>query len=113
MFTSMAASNEPDEVPQIVSLRIIAESRRIAAIMRGGDVVVASLDEEDSPVRKFRSKAGLRFVESILQAEVEGTFETGILAASWSPDESLLVLVTGKSTLLYGRIVALTRTRRP
>ncbi|KAJ2931513.1 hypothetical protein H1R20_g5611, partial [Candolleomyces eurysporus] len=76
MFTSMASSNEPDEVSQIVSLRVIAEARRIAAIMRGGDVVVASLDEEDSP------------------AEVEGTFERGILAASWSPDESLLVLVT-------------------
>ncbi|KAJ2918056.1 hypothetical protein MD484_g2395, partial [Candolleomyces efflorescens] len=82
MFTSMASSNEPDEVPQIVSLRVIAEARRIAAIMRGGDVVVVSLDEEDSP------------------AEVEGTFETGILAASWSPDESLLVLVTGDHKLI-------------
>jgi hypothetical protein len=28
---------------------------------------------------------------------VEGTVEPGILAASWSPDDSLLALVTGKS----------------
>ena len=61
MFTSMASSNEPDEVPQIVSLRVIAEARRIAAIMRGGDVVVASIDEEDSPVRKLYWKAGILY----------------------------------------------------
>lgn len=30
-----------------------------------------------------------------LQIEVEGTVEPGILGASWSPDDSLLVLVTG------------------
>lgn len=82
MFTSMASSNEPDEAPQVVSLRVIAEERRIAAIMRGGDVVMVSIDEEDAP------------------AEVEGTFESGILAASWSPDESLLVLVTGDQKLI-------------
>lgn len=31
-----------------------------------------------------------------LQFEVEGTFETGILAASWNPDESVVAIVTGK-----------------
>jgi elongator complex protein 1 len=51
MFTSMASSNEPDEAPQVVSLRVVAEERRIAVIMRGGDAVVVSIDEEDSPVR--------------------------------------------------------------
>lgn len=51
MFTSIASSNEPDEAPQVVSLRVVAEERRIAVIMRGGDVVMVSLDEEDSPVR--------------------------------------------------------------
>ena len=29
----------------------MAESRRIAAIMRGGDVVMISIEEEGSPVR--------------------------------------------------------------
>jgi hypothetical protein len=28
---------------------------------------------------------------------VEGTVEPGILGAAWSPDDSLLALVTGKS----------------
>lgn len=30
---------------------------------------------------------------------MEGTVEPGILAASWSPDESLLALVTGANYL--------------
>lgn len=29
------------------------------------------------------------------QFEVEGTFESGILAASWNPDESVVAIVTG------------------
>ncbi|KAF6761197.1 pol II transcription elongation factor [Ephemerocybe angulata] len=82
MFTSMASSNEPEEAPQIVSFRVLAESRKIAAILRGGDVVMVSFDEEDSP------------------AEVEGSFESGILAASWCPDESLLVIITGEQKLI-------------
>lgn len=32
--------------------------------------------------------------------EVEGTFETGILAASWNPDESVVAIVTGMFFLL-------------
>lgn len=51
MFTSLASSNEPDDAPQIVSLRVVAEVRKLAAIMRGGDVLMISIDEEeDSPV---------------------------------------------------------------
>lgn len=53
MFTSPASSNEPDEAPQVVSLRVIAEERRIAVIMRGGDVVMVSIDEVDSPVCSY------------------------------------------------------------
>lgn len=40
----------------------------------------------------------LRHTELIglmVQFEVEGTFETGILAASWNPDESVVAIVTG------------------
>jgi len=29
------------------------------------------------------------------QFEVEGTFESGILAAAWNPDESVVAIVTG------------------
>ena len=34
------------------------------------------------------------------QFEVEGTFESGILAASWNPDESVVAIVTGKPKYL-------------
>ncbi|KAJ3495435.1 hypothetical protein NLJ89_g10624 [Agrocybe chaxingu] len=75
-FRTVASSNGPSDV-QTMSLRFLAEVRKIAAIMRGGDVITVSVDEEDAPF------------------EVEGTFETGILAASWSPDESSVAIVTG------------------
>ena len=52
MFTSVSSSNGPSET-QILSLRVVAELRRIVAIMRGGDVVVVSIEEEDSPVLDF------------------------------------------------------------
>ena len=35
-----------------------------------------------------------------MQVEVVGSFESGILAASWSPDDSVLVLVTGEGALM-------------
>jgi len=54
----MASSNEPEEIPQIVSFRVIAESRKIAIIMRGGDVVMASIDDEDTPVCSIFSATG-------------------------------------------------------
>lgn len=53
MFTSVPSSSGPSET-QILSLRVVAELRRIVAIMRGGDVVVVSIEEEDSPVLGFR-----------------------------------------------------------
>jgi len=36
-----------------VSLRFLAETRRIAAVMRGGDVIMVSIEEEGTPVRLF------------------------------------------------------------
>jgi len=36
---------------QTLSLRFIAETRRIAAIMRGGDVIMISIEVEGAPVR--------------------------------------------------------------
>jgi len=38
---------------EIISFRFMAESRRIAAIMRGGDVIMVSIDEEGAPVREL------------------------------------------------------------
>ncbi len=40
--------------PQIVSLRFIAEARKIAAIMRAGDVIIVSVEEEGTPVRESK-----------------------------------------------------------
>jgi elongator complex protein 1 len=36
---------------QTLSLRFIAETRQIAAIMRGGDIIMISVDVEGAPVR--------------------------------------------------------------
>ncbi|PPQ93843.1 hypothetical protein CVT25_013552 [Psilocybe cyanescens] len=80
-FSAVAASNVPNAV-QTVSLRFLAETRQICAIMRGGDVVMVSLEESGAPF------------------EVEGTFDSGILAASWNPDESVVAIVTGEHKLL-------------
>ncbi|KAH6910413.1 pol II transcription elongation factor [Coprinopsis sp. MPI-PUGE-AT-0042] len=80
-FSSTASSALP-KAPQIVSLRVVAETRQAVVVMGGGDIVVVSIDDEGSPT------------------EVEGTFETGISAASWSPDDSLLAIVTGEKKLI-------------
>lgn len=36
---------------QIVTLRFMAETRRMCAIMRGGDVIMISIEDEGAPVR--------------------------------------------------------------
>jgi hypothetical protein len=36
-----------------VSLRFVGESRKVTAIMRGGDVIVVSVEEEGAPVGAF------------------------------------------------------------
>lgn len=36
---------------QVVSLRILPETRRLVVIMRGGDITVIALDEQDLTVR--------------------------------------------------------------
>ena len=50
---SSTASSALAKAPQIVSLRIVAETRQAVAVMGGGDLVVISVDEEGSPVGCF------------------------------------------------------------
>ena len=50
IFQTVVSSDGPSN-GQITSFRFMAESRRIAAIMRGGDVVMISIEEEGAPVR--------------------------------------------------------------
>jgi len=38
------------------------------------------------------------YIEHMPQADTVGSVDLGILAATWSPDESLLALVTGTSS---------------
>ena len=45
----------------------MAESRRIAAIMRGGDVVMISVEEEGAPVRDLPVVTGFSFSSSIVR----------------------------------------------
>ncbi|KAK2463075.1 hypothetical protein APHAL10511_004730 [Amanita phalloides] len=80
-FASFAAP-AASEAGQIVSLRIIPEPKQIVAITRAGDIALLSLETE------------------FPTADVEGTFESGILAAAWSPDDLLLALVTGEEKLV-------------
>lgn len=64
--------------------------------MRGGDIAVLSLESTVPSVSK-NSKCNLDLTlnKPHCKFEIEGTVEPGIMAASWSPDDSLLVLVTG------------------
>lgn len=49
-FHTVISSNGPT-MAQTLSLRFIAETRQIAAIMRGGDIIMISVDVEGAPVR--------------------------------------------------------------
>ena len=49
IFQTVVSSNGPSDV-ETISFRFMAESRRIAAIMRGGDVIMISIEEEGAPV---------------------------------------------------------------
>ncbi|KAJ3981419.1 IkappaB kinase complex IKAP component [Lentinula detonsa] len=67
---------------QLISLRVVQDNRSLVAIMRNGDIAIASLDDQ-MPVM-----------------EVEGGVDDGFLAAVWSPDDSLLTLITGANKLI-------------
>ena len=63
IFQTVVSSNGPSN-GQIISFRFMAESRRIAAIMRGGDVVMISIDEEGAPVRDLQVVPAFSFPTS-------------------------------------------------
>ena len=51
IFQTVISLNGPSNT-EIISFRFMAESRRIAAIMRGGDVIMITIEEEGMPVQK-------------------------------------------------------------
>ncbi|CAK5281923.1 unnamed protein product [Mycena citricolor] len=79
MFTA-GASSSSTAGSQIVAFHFLPDTRSISVLMRAGDITTVSVDEDTLP-------------------EVEGTIESGIMAAAWSPDDSLLAIVTGESKL--------------
>jgi hypothetical protein len=60
---------------------------------------ISSLGKRLKRAFRYRVHASCFLVESdenpLLQVEVVGSVEEGITAAAWSPDDSILVLVTG------------------
>ncbi|KAJ7072902.1 pol II transcription elongation factor [Mycena amicta] len=81
MLTMFTTTSSPDDESQVAELRFLPESRKLCILACGGDIVMVSIDDED-PI-----------------PEVEGTIESGILAAAWSPDDELLAIVTGERKL--------------
>jgi elongator complex protein 1 len=64
----------------IVSTQYLSEKDSICLIFANGDIYLLHRSDAEG---------------TMLDAECVGSVETGISAASWSPDEELLVLVTG------------------
>jgi elongator complex protein 1 len=91
----------PDSSSQVLSLRSVVGEESLVIIMRGGDISSMKLEDPDPQARLSRPHVHSSHVDQFFtQFETIGSFEDGIQAASWSPDDSLLILVTGKSLVL-------------
>ncbi|KAF8260574.1 IKI3 family-domain-containing protein [Lactarius quietus] len=72
----------PESVSQVTCLKGIPGEESLVLVTRGGDIASMKLDNPEP------------------QFETIGSFEDGIQAAAWSPDDSLLILVTGEGKLI-------------
>ncbi|KAF8318502.1 IkappaB kinase complex, IKAP component [Clavulina sp. PMI_390] len=82
---SQVAEIHPETSPSsasVLCLHVLPETHQLCVIFEGGDIAVISLDDVEPT------------------AEFVGAFDSGILAASWSPDEAYLVLINGDNQLL-------------
>ena len=89
-FESIASWDAPCPSPdlqcdEILSVRYFSDSLTTCLVLAGGDLVVVR--EEPSAGEE--------------KIEIVGSVDAGISAASWSPDEELLAIVTKADTLLY------------
>ncbi|CAE7213541.1 unnamed protein product [Rhizoctonia solani] len=84
-FATMSPESRPtfDSVRQVVSFTFLAESRQLVLILAGGDIAVLGVEDPGSS-----------------EFEIIGSVEPGIKVATWSPDESQLVLINGNDELL-------------
>ncbi|EME44621.1 hypothetical protein DOTSEDRAFT_53662 [Dothistroma septosporum NZE10] len=81
-----APSPDPDlAVDRILSIHCLQETSLICLVLEGGDIIIVREDSQ----------------EGENQIEIVGTVDAGIAAASWSPDEELLSIVTKADTLLF------------
>lgn len=81
---------------QLALFRFIAETRQLVAISRGGDVITIAGEDGDFAVGASLVE-GKRYL-TYTQVDVVGSFESGILAAAWNPDESCVAILTGRLT---------------
>ncbi|KAM5537957.1 hypothetical protein V8D89_008433 [Ganoderma adspersum] len=80
--TSKKGPSYSSRDPEVLSLHVVPDSHSLVVITRAGDITTIPLDE-DQP-----------------SAEVVGSVDGGVMGATWSPDDTLLVLVTGEDKLL-------------
>ncbi|KAG1866975.1 pol II transcription elongation factor [Suillus tomentosus] len=71
--------------PKVLSLRVIGESAQLVLVTRSGDTVTWQLDESG---------------ELISGPDIVGSVDSGILCVEWSPDDTLLVMITGDENLI-------------
>ena len=79
-FTSECDSTPSYEGHNVVSFTYLAESNSAVICLKGGDIVQILIEGT--------------------QIEIAGSFDDGIKAACWSPDDELLVIITGSDSLI-------------
>ncbi|PWN48336.1 IkappaB kinase complex, IKAP component [Violaceomyces palustris] len=88
---SIIAASHP---PQVISLHYLSDggsasnnSPALCAITAGGDLILIPLPEDETTPDQVPDP----------QPEIVGSVEQGLLAAAWSPDDELLVLITSQT----------------
>lgn len=86
MITENPAYSAPPGSQNIIAFRFLAENHALCAIFANGDIVLFRLSGEEHPEQA--------------DPETMGMIDSGIKAASWSPDDEQVVIVTGDNELL-------------
>ena len=90
IYVDIASWDAPCPLPylqcdEVVSLHYFSDSLTACLVLAGGDLIVVR-EEPGTGEEKI---------------QIVGSVDAGICAASWSPDEELLAVVTRADTLLY------------
>lgn len=76
-----AAPTYPKKASKLLSFQFLAESRLLVLVLANGEILRYPVDEGGSDGPGW---------------DLVGAFEGGLEAATWSPDETLLVLATSE-----------------